>query len=114
MWWLKHREVAGKAPIKGNVYRDVAALREHHSDLTSNACHYTQNFGEGDVASRLSHSVAPFGKLTVDAQGACQPVEYPRQGELYFVRDGSGVRRRFGHTAGSENFRPFPPRISAA
>ena len=75
------------------LYRDVSALREHPSDLTSNSCHYTPIFGEGDVESRLPQSVARFGKLTVDAHGACQPVEYPRQEELYFVLDGRGVLR---------------------
>ena len=73
------------------LHRDVSALREHHIDLTSNSCHYTPIFGEGDVESRLPQSVARFGELTVDAHGACQPVEYPRQEELYFVREGKGV-----------------------
>ena len=75
------------------LYRDASAVREQDNDLTSNSCHYTPIFGEGDVESRLPQSVVRFGELTVDAHGACQPVEYPRQEELYFVRDGSGVLR---------------------
>jgi mannose-6-phosphate isomerase-like protein (cupin superfamily) len=73
------------------LYRDVSVLHEHETDFTSQSCHYTAIFGEGDVESRLPQSVARFGELTVDAHGACQTVEYPRQEELYFVRDGRGV-----------------------
>ena len=75
------------------LYRDVSVLHYHENDLTSKSCHYTPIFGEGDVESRLPQSVVRFGELTVDAHGACQTVEYPRQEELYFVRDGNGVLR---------------------
>jgi mannose-6-phosphate isomerase-like protein (cupin superfamily) len=71
--------------------RDVSALREHHADLTSDSCHYTAIFGEGDAESKLPQSIARFGELTVDARGTCQTVEYPRQEELYFVLAGNGV-----------------------
>jgi mannose-6-phosphate isomerase-like protein (cupin superfamily) len=73
------------------LHRDASALREHATDLTSSSCHFTPIFGEGDVESRLPQSVVRFGELTVDAHGACQSVAYPRQEELYFVRDGNGV-----------------------
>jgi mannose-6-phosphate isomerase-like protein (cupin superfamily) len=95
------------------LYRDVSALREHRSDLTSNSCHYTPIFGEGDVESHLPQSVARFGKLTVDPHGACQPVEYPRQEELYFVLDGSGVLR-YGdesHPFAKNDFTYVPPTV---
>jgi mannose-6-phosphate isomerase-like protein (cupin superfamily) len=73
------------------LYREVSVLKEHATDLTSKSCHYTPIFGEGDVESRLPLSVVRFGALTVDAHGTCETVEYPRQEELYFVRDGNGV-----------------------
>jgi mannose-6-phosphate isomerase-like protein (cupin superfamily) len=75
------------------LYRDMSALHEHPIDASSSSCHYKPIFGEGDVESKLPQSVARFGELTVDAQGACQTVEYPRQEELYFVREGKGVLR---------------------
>lgn len=75
------------------LYRNVSAIRERHNDLTSDSCHYTPIFGEGDVEARLPLSVARFGELTVEAHGACQTVEYPLEEELYFVRNGSGVLR---------------------
>jgi mannose-6-phosphate isomerase-like protein (cupin superfamily) len=73
------------------LHRDVATLHEQHVDLTSDSCHYTPIFGEGDAQAQLPKSVVRFGELTVDAHGTCQTTEYPRQEELYFVREGSGV-----------------------
>src|SRR6266478_4588578 len=88
------------------LYRDVSALREHDSDLTSNSCHYTPIFGEGDIESRLPQSVARFGELTVDAHGTCQAVEYPRQEELYFVRYGDE-----SHPFAQNDFTYVPPTV---
>jgi len=95
------------------LYRDVSALRESHSDVTTSSCHYTPIFGEGDAESRLPQSVARFGELTVDTLGACQSVEYPRQEELYFVRDGSGLLR-YGdesHPLAKNDFTYVPPTV---
>ena len=95
------------------LYRDVSALREHQIDVTSSSCHYTPIFGEGDVESRLPLSVARFGELEIDAHGTCQPVEYPRQEELYFVREGNGVLR-YGdesHPLAQNDFTYVPPTV---
>ena len=73
------------------LHRDVAALRERSSDLSSGACHYIPIFGEGDSESRFPLSMTRFGELTVDPQGVCPAVTYPRQEELYYVLDGRGV-----------------------
>ena len=73
------------------LQRDVSALREHPSDLSSSSCHYTPIFGEGDDESRFPLSIARFGELTVNPHGVCPAVAYARQEELYFVRDGGGV-----------------------
>src|SRR5271169_5246705 len=73
------------------LYRDVATLHEHPTDLTTNSCHYAPIFGEGDTQSQLPKSVTRFGELTIDPHGTCQTIEYPRQEELYFVREGTGV-----------------------
>lgn len=72
------------------LHRDVSALREHSSDLSSGSCHYVPIFGEGDEELRFPLSIARFGELTVDPQGVCPAVAYPRREELYFVRDGAG------------------------
>jgi len=95
------------------LYRDVPVLHDHETDLTSKSCHYIPIFGEGDVESRLPQSVVRFGELTVDAKGACQAVEYSRQEELYFVRDGSGVLR-YGdqsHPLAPNDFTYLPPTV---
>jgi mannose-6-phosphate isomerase-like protein (cupin superfamily) len=95
------------------LHRDVSVLRDHVTDLTSKSCHYTPIFGEGDTESRLPLSVVRFGELTVDANGTCQTVEYPRQEELYFVRDGSGVLR-YGdqsHPLAPNDFTYVPPTV---
>jgi mannose-6-phosphate isomerase-like protein (cupin superfamily) len=73
------------------LYRDVAALPERQIDLSSDSCHYTAIFGEGDAESKLPQNVARFGELTVAPHGTCKVVEYPREEELYFVLGGSGM-----------------------
>ncbi|MGC2850459.1 MAG: cupin domain-containing protein [Candidatus Acidiferrum sp.] len=95
------------------LYRDAGALHERHIDLTTASCHYTPIFGEGDVESRFPLSVARFGELTIDAHGACQPIQYPRQEELYFVRDGNGLLH-YGdesHTLAPNDFTYVPPTV---
>src|SRR5262249_3132126 len=67
------------------LYRDVSAIQEHATDLSSGKCHYTPIFGEGDSEGKLPLSVARFGELTIDSHGECPSVTYPRQEELLFV-----------------------------
>ena len=43
------------------LYRDVSALPEQQIDLSSESCHYTAIFGEGDAESKVPKSVARFG-----------------------------------------------------
>jgi mannose-6-phosphate isomerase-like protein (cupin superfamily) len=98
------------------LHRDVSALHDHETDLTSKSCHYTPIFGEGDVESKLPKSVSRFGELLVDAHGACQSVEYPHQEELYFVRDGSGLLS-YGdesHPLAANDFTYAPPTVRHA
>jgi len=95
------------------LHRDVSVLREHVTDLTSTSCHYTPIFGQGDTESRFPLSVVRFGELTVDANGTCQTVEYPRQEELFFVRDGNGALR-YGdqsHPLAPNDFTYVPPTV---
>jgi mannose-6-phosphate isomerase-like protein (cupin superfamily) len=73
------------------LHRYVPEVHEYRMDLTTSSCHYLPIFGEGDSEPRAAQSVARFGELTVDAHGACESIEYPRQEELYFILNGSGV-----------------------
>jgi mannose-6-phosphate isomerase-like protein (cupin superfamily) len=95
------------------LHRDVAALREQPSDLTSSSCHYTPIFGEGDVAPQVTQAVARFGELTVDAHGACQTISYPLQEVLFLVRAGSGVLRsgEESHPLTADDFAYVPPTV---
>lgn len=95
------------------LHRDVAALRERSSDLSSSFCHYNPIFGEGDEESWFPLSIARFGELTVDPQGVCPAVAYPRQEELYFVRDGNGVLHyaEQSHSFGANDFAYVAPTV---
>jgi mannose-6-phosphate isomerase-like protein (cupin superfamily) len=95
------------------LYRDVSTLHEHSIDQTTASCHYTPIFGQGDVESQLPKSIARFGELTIDPHGTCQTTEYPRQEELYFVREGSGVLH-YGdesHPLTKNDFTYVPPTV---
>lgn len=95
------------------LHRDVSTLHEHSTDLTTNSCHYTPIFGEGDAESQLPQTVVRFGELTIDPHGACQTVAYPRQEELYFVRAGSGVLHYAdeSHPLSPNDFTYVPPTV---
>ena len=95
------------------LYREVSAIGERTNDLTSDSCHYTPIFGEGDVGASLPLSVARFGEVTVEAHGTCQTVEYARQEELYFVSNGSGVLRygEQSHPLAQNDFTYAPPTV---
>jgi len=80
------------------LHRDLAARQEHHTDFSSATCHYRPIFGEGDSEARLPLAIARLGEVTVDPHGECQTVSYPRQEELYFMRDGNGVLHSEGET----------------
>lgn len=95
------------------LYRDVSTLAEQKVDLSSESCHYTAIFGEGDSEAKLPQSVARFGELTVAPHGTCQMVEYPREEELYFVLDGSGMLHygEKSHSLTPNDFTYVPPTV---
>jgi mannose-6-phosphate isomerase-like protein (cupin superfamily) len=93
------------------MYRNVSALPERQTDVTTNSCRYTPIFGEGDTQYPSLKTVARFGELTVDPQGACQAVAYPRQEELYFVLEGNGILHQGeeSHPLAHDDFTYLPP-----
>jgi mannose-6-phosphate isomerase-like protein (cupin superfamily) len=95
------------------LYRDVAVLPERQIDLSSESCHYTAIFGEGDAESKVPKSVARFGELTVAPHGSCSTLEYPRQEELYFVLGGSGMLHygEQSHSLAQNDFTYVPPTV---
>jgi mannose-6-phosphate isomerase-like protein (cupin superfamily) len=77
---------------------DATWLRRHAPDLkegpagvTTPTCHYRPIFGAGDPDARLLRGIARFGEITVEAGGACAPVSYPAEEQVYVILAGSGV-----------------------
>jgi len=95
------------------LYRQVSTLPQRQIDLSTDSCHYTAIFGEGDVDARVPRSVARFGELTIDAHGACQGVDYPRDEELFFVLNGKGILRygEESHPLSQSDFTYVPPTV---
>jgi mannose-6-phosphate isomerase-like protein (cupin superfamily) len=94
--------------------RDVAALREHATDIATATCHYTPVFGEGDAEASLPQTFTRFGILTIDPHGTCQAATYPRGEELYFVRDRAAQLQYAGetHPLTADDFTYVPPAVS--
>ncbi|HXJ91372.1 MAG TPA: cupin domain-containing protein [Terriglobia bacterium] len=95
------------------LHRYVPNLAEQHTDFSSSSCRFTPIFGEGDSEAKAPQSVSRFGEVTVDGKGACEPAEYPRQEELYFVLDGTGVIH-YGeqtHAMRKDDFAYVPPGV---
>jgi mannose-6-phosphate isomerase-like protein (cupin superfamily) len=95
------------------LHRYVPQVNYGEVGFSSRTCHYQAIFGEGDRENRSMLSVARFGEVTVDAGGNCQPVQYDRQEELYFVLAGSGTLR-YGDLSspmGARDFTYLPPGV---
>ena len=71
--------------------RFVPALQEKPADVTTPTCHYKPIFGAGDADARLLRGIARFGEITVDAGGACKPVTYPAEEQVYVILEGGGI-----------------------
>jgi len=95
------------------LQRTISTRHEQSSDFSSSSCHYIPIFGAGDAESRFPLSIARFGELTVDPQGDCPAVVYPRQEELYYARNGSGVLHygEQSHSFGANDFAYLPPTV---
>ncbi len=73
------------------LHRFVPDVAEKAVDLSTSTCRYLPVFGEGDSETRVVRSVAHFGELKVDPRGACRPVAYAREEQIYLVLEGSGI-----------------------
>jgi mannose-6-phosphate isomerase-like protein (cupin superfamily) len=77
---------------------DPTFLRRHVPDvaekklesLTTDTCRYKPVFGEGAGETRIIHSLARFGEITVEPRGNCMEVTHPREEEVYIILDGEG------------------------
>jgi mannose-6-phosphate isomerase-like protein (cupin superfamily) len=73
------------------LYRHVPSLKTVPSDVTTDTCRYKAIFGVGDSARSILRGVARYGEVEVDSNGACTPVSYEAEEQIYVVLDGSGT-----------------------
>lgn len=72
------------------LYRNTAATAEKKSDITTPTCHYKPLFGEGDGDTSVVVGVARYGEVNIDRHGACAPVNYSEEDQVYVVLSGTG------------------------
>jgi mannose-6-phosphate isomerase-like protein (cupin superfamily) len=72
------------------LYRDTAAVTEKKSEITTATCHYKPLFGQGDSETSVVVGVARYGEAVIDPKGACAPVQYPEEDQVYVVLAGDG------------------------
>lgn len=73
------------------LHRYVPNISERRVDLTTSNCHYKPIFGSGDRQADTLVSVAQFGEVTVDPNGQCKTVSYPREEQIYVILEGKGT-----------------------
>ncbi len=73
------------------LQRFVPAVKERPADVTTPTCRYKPVFGVGDADARLLRGIVRFGEITVDPGGACAPVSYPAEEQVYVILEGSGT-----------------------
>src|ERR1700734_2710153 len=73
------------------LYRDTTKAQEKRSDITTATCHYKPLFGQGDADTSVVVGVARYGEVLIDPNGACSPVQYPDEDQVYVVLEGSGT-----------------------
>ncbi len=72
------------------LHRNLAAVGEKTSDLTTATCHYKPVFGEGDSEKSALAGIARFGEAIVDPNGTCSAIQYPQEDQVYVALAGAG------------------------
>jgi quercetin dioxygenase-like cupin family protein len=95
------------------LHRYVPHIPEKAVDISTRSCHYKPIFGVGDSATSSVRSVARYGEVTVDPNGSCKGVSYPREEQIYYILDGEGLLNYGGQKAavGEGDFMYLPPGI---
>ena len=73
------------------LYRNVADVDFHDSDVTTSTCRYKPLFGAGDKAASIPKGVARYGVMVVEPGGKSAEVSYDGEEQLYYVLDGEGA-----------------------
>jgi mannose-6-phosphate isomerase-like protein (cupin superfamily) len=98
------------------LYRDISAVREKKSDITTKTCHYRALFGQGDSDRSVVVGVARYGEAVIDPNGFCGLVQYPDEDQVYVVLEGTGSLK-YGDTIVSlkkEDYLYIPSTIAHA
>jgi mannose-6-phosphate isomerase-like protein (cupin superfamily) len=95
------------------LHRYVPDLPEKKIDISTGSCHDKPIFGAGDSAARIVRSVARYGEVTVDPNGACKDTAYPREEQIYFILEGAGLFEYGGQKVSvkEDDFMYIPPGI---
>jgi mannose-6-phosphate isomerase-like protein (cupin superfamily) len=72
------------------LYRDISAVGEKKSDMTTKACHYRPLFGQGGSDTSVVVGVSRYGEAVIDPNGVCSLVQYPDEDQVYVVLEGVG------------------------
>lgn len=72
------------------LHRYLPDIAISASDVSTETCHYKAAFGQGSSAAGSARGVARFGEIDVDPSGACAPVQYAAEEQIYLVLEGSG------------------------
>ena len=73
------------------IRRSLASAADAPSDLSTQTCRYQPLFGAGDRQAKPLKSVARYGQVTVAGGGACLPVKFAGEEQIYFVLEGAGT-----------------------
>jgi mannose-6-phosphate isomerase-like protein (cupin superfamily) len=95
------------------LHRFVPNLIDANSKMASQSCHYKPVFGEADKDAALMQSVSRFSAVTIEPNGACRPVLFDREEEIYFILQGGG-RLQYGSDTNAmrtNDFTYVPPGI---
>jgi mannose-6-phosphate isomerase-like protein (cupin superfamily) len=73
------------------LHRYVPDIAARKADVSTDSCHYKPIFGAGDSVTSIVKGVARFGEMLVEPKGACTPVVYPTEEQVYVILEGTGV-----------------------
>jgi mannose-6-phosphate isomerase-like protein (cupin superfamily) len=95
------------------LYRHIPAIEPKAADVTTPACGYKPVFGAGDPVAGIVRGVARFGEITVAPGGACKPVSYAAEEQVYVILEGAGVLDYAGEQAPvkKNDFLYLPPGV---
>lgn len=71
--------------------RHIPSVQPAQSDVSTAGCRYKPLFGAGDSEPGVARGVSRFGEINIDPGGACKPVSYPAEEQVYIILEGSGV-----------------------